>query len=162
MKILVITLILLLAAGCSHVISQEIRQTADPQPAYESLFTSPDSFIGRVVIIGGIIASSSNTTDGTYIEVVSRPLTYTGRPENTDTSFGRFLILYPGFLETSSYAKGREITAAGIVNGTKKQKLGEIDYKYLLIKAKEVYLFEKDSGRYYPPVHFGIGIFKGF
>ncbi|MDX9714833.1 MAG: Slp family lipoprotein [Dissulfurispiraceae bacterium] len=162
MKGLLIILMLMLASGCSHVISKDIRQTADPQPSHETLFGSPERFAGRVVIVGGIIASSSNTDEGTYIEVVSKPLTHTGRPEKTDATYGRFLILYPGFLETSSYSKNREITAAGTVNGIRKQKLGEIEYNYLFITAREIYLFEKDTDRYYPPVHFGIGIFKGF
>lgn len=162
MKKIILCIIVLLAAGCAHVISKEALTAAGPQPAADILFANPDNFIGKTVIVGGVIASTKNSADGTYIEVMSRPLSSTGKPQRTDTSYGRFIILYPGFLETTTYAKDREITTAGVVNGTKTQKLGELDYKYLLITAKEIYLFEKDTGAYYPPVHFGIGIFKGF
>ncbi|MCE5313267.1 MAG: Slp family lipoprotein [Nitrospiraceae bacterium] len=162
MKKAIICIIILLVAGCAHVISKEVLTSAGPQPPSEKLFANPDIFKGKTVIVGGVIASSKNTADGTYIEVVSKPLSSTGRPQKTDTSYGRFIIRYTGFLETSVYAKDREITVAGIVNGTKTEKLGEIDYRYLLITAREIYLFEKDSGSYYPPVQFGIGIFKGF
>jgi len=141
--------------GCAHVISKELRDRAYGEPPTSVLFKNPDEFKGRIVILGGVIVSSTNTNEGTYIEVLQKPLDYSGRPEDTDASFGRFIIFSDGYLETAVYSQGREITVAGEVMGKELLPLGEIQYPYPLIKSKELHLFEP---RYDIPIHFGIGI----
>jgi outer membrane lipoprotein len=145
--------------GCAHVISKELRERAYGEPPEPVLFRDPDAFKGRIVILGGVIVSSMNTEEGTYIEVLQKPLDYRGRPEDTDVSFGRFLILYKGYLDTAVYSQGREVTVAGEVMGKKVQPLGEIQYPYPLIKSNELHLIEP---RYGFPIRFGIGIYTAF
>jgi outer membrane lipoprotein len=50
------------------------------------------------------------------------------------------------------YNGGRKVTVAGEVRGKKIQRLGEIDYTYPLISAKEIHLWpvEKDERVYCP------------
>ena len=141
--------------GCAHVISKEWRDRAYGEPPTPALFKNPDEFKGRIVILGGVIVSSTNTNEGTYIEVLQKPLDYSGRPEDTDVSFGRFIIFSDGYLETAVYSQGREITVAGEIMGKELHPLGEIQYPYPLIKSKELHLFEP---RYSIPIQFGIGI----
>ncbi len=155
MKRFLLILIITSLFGCAHVVSKELREKAYGEPPPSVLLKDPDSFKGRIVILGGVIISSSNTEGGTYIEVLQKPLDYQGRPEDTDVSSGRFIIFYEGYLDTAVYSQSREVTVAGEVMGKKVRPLGEIQYPYLLIKSKETYLFEP---RYYMPVHFGIGI----
>lgn len=50
------------------------------------------------------------------------------RPINLDVSQGRFLGEYDGFLDSDIYAKGRQITLAGRVQGVKVMKLGQMEY----------------------------------
>ncbi|MGB9715690.1 MAG: Slp family lipoprotein [Thermodesulfovibrionales bacterium] len=158
MKSLVFSLILSIIItlfGWAHIVSDELRQKAYGEPPVPVLFKDPDLFKGRVVILGGVIVSSTNTKDGTYIEVLQKPLDYRGRPEDTDTSFGRFIILYEGYLDTAVYSQGREVTVAGEVMGKTIRPLEEIQYPYTLIKSIELHLLEP---RYNIPVQFGIGI----
>jgi outer membrane lipoprotein len=147
-----------LVVGCAHVVSKELREKAE-EIAPTALFKDPDAYKGRLVILGGLIVSSINTKEGTYIEVVQKPLDYRGRPSDTDTSHGRFIIFYDEYLDTAIYCQGREITAAGEVMGKRMRPLGEIQYPYLLIKSRELHLFEP---RYPVPVRFGIEIWKTF
>ncbi|NWF52646.1 MAG: Slp family lipoprotein [Nitrospirae bacterium] len=152
---LLILLTIITLFGCAHIVSDELRQKAYGEPPAYALFKDPDSYKGRIVILGGVIISSTNTKEGTYIEVLQKPLDYRGRPEDTDISFGRFIVLYEGYLDTAVYSQGREITVAGEVIGKTFRPLNEIQYPYLLIKSKEIHLLE---ARYNLPLHFGIGI----
>ncbi|MBI4687281.1 MAG: Slp family lipoprotein [Nitrospirae bacterium] len=159
MKRLFLVLTILSFLGCAHVISQELRQSADKGITPAELFKNPEGHKGKIVILGGAIVHSLNTSEGTYIEVLQKPLDSRGRPENTDISHGRFLILYDGYLDPAIYSTGREITVAGEVMGKKIQALGEIQYSYTLIKTRELHLLEPSAGI---PIIFGIEIWKSF
>lgn len=159
MKRLFLMLIIASLLGCAHVISQELRERADKELSFAALLKDPDRYAGRFVILGGIIASSANTEEGTYIEVVQNPLDFRGRPEYKDVSGGRFLILYEGYLDSAIYSQGKEVTVAGEVIGKRVLPLGEIQYTYPLIKSSEIHLFTPSYGI---PIRFGIDIYKTF
>ena len=157
-RIISVLIILIIFSGCAHVISKDIRILADKEIPALNYIREPDKYKGRIVILGGVIASSLNTVEGTYIEVIQKPLNYRGIPEDTDISYGRFLILYDGYLDTAIYSPGREITVAGEVLGKRIGRIGEMQYAYLLLKSKEIYLF-----KYRPlPIRFEIGIWHVF
>lgn len=158
-QFLLLTILLLFVAGCAHVVSDKMRSMQDRDISLTQLFRQPELYKGRIVIMGGIIAGSLNTEEGTYIEVVEKPLDYLGRPEDTDRSLGRFLILHDGYIDTAIYARSRKVTVAGEVVGEKKRPLGEMVYRYTLIKSKELHLIR--PGRRFP-VFFEIGIWKSF
>jgi outer membrane lipoprotein len=157
-SILIFTL-LLLVTGCAHVVSDEMRSQVDEGIPIALIFEHPEDYIGKIVILGGDIASSRNTQEGTYIEVVEKELDSRGRPMYSDRTHGRFIILHEGFLDTAIFATGRYVTVAGEVIGNKVLPLGEIDYSYLFIKSRELHLVQPGEG---VPVHFGIGIWHGF
>lgn len=156
-KILFIILLLSLIS-CAHVVSKEAREIAI-KVNDEKLLKNPNEYVGSIVILGGVIASSINTEEGTYIEVVQKPLDSRGRPQDRDVSYGRFIIYYEGYLDTAIYTTGREITVVGEVLGKKTRQLGQIMYPYLLLKGRELYLFEP---RRPLPISIGIGIWKTF
>ncbi len=155
MKRFFLLLLITFLSGCAHVISGELREKASGEPPPSVLLKDPDTYKGRIVILGGVIVNSMNTKEGTYIEVLQKPLDSRGRPEDTDVSHGRFIIFHEGYLDTAVYSQGRTITVAGEVIGKKIHPLGEIQYPYLLVKDEEIHLLES---RYDIPVHFGIGI----
>ncbi len=159
MKKLSLILIIMTLLGCAHVISKEIRERVDKGVNPEALLKDPESYKGKFIILGGVIISSRNTDEGTYLEVLERPLDSLERPEATDKSRGRFIILYEGYLDSAVYSKGREVTVAGEVMGKMARPLGEMEYPYLLIKSKELHLLESRSGF---PIRFEIGVFHTF
>ena len=158
-KIILTSIALTLLLGCGHVVSREMRKSVDREITAPALFKDPDAHKGRIVMLGGIIASSKNTEEGTYLEVVEKPLDFRGGPKDTDISHGRFLILYDGYLDTVIYKEGREVTVVGEVLGKKIRQLGEAQYPYPMIRSKELYLFEESRRM---PVSFGIGVFHTF
>jgi len=158
-RFIIVFIITSLAAACAHVVSKQVRTRAVPQISIPSLFADPDAFIGETVILGGTIAGSRNTGEGTYLEVVEKMLDYRGRPKYTDRSLGRFLVFHEGFIDSAIYARGRHVTVAGEVLGKKVQPLGEINYSYVFIKALELHMVQPGGGF---PVHIGIGVSSSF
>jgi outer membrane lipoprotein len=152
-------IVISLVSGCAHVVSKDLRDAAEKAVPVIELFRNPVAYQGRIFILGGTIVNSSNSPEGTYIEVIEKPLDYRGRPEHTDISRGRFIVLYEGYLDPSIFSSGRAITVAGEVLGTKVRQLGQIEYPYLFMKSRGLYLLKPE---YDLPVHFGIGIWHSF
>ncbi len=148
-----------LIAGCAHVVSKDLRDKAEKTVPVSELFRNPDTYKGRIFILGGTIVSSANTQEGTYIEVIEKPLECRDRPRYTDLTRGRFIVFYEGYLDTAIFSQGRNVTVAGEIMGTKVRPLGEIDYHYLLLKSRGLYLLQPD---YDIPVQFGIGMSHSF
>jgi outer membrane lipoprotein len=158
-RISLILALVFFMSGCAHVISQQLREQADKELTAEMLFKNPEAYKGKVVILGGIIVSTHNREKGTYVEVLQTPLDNRGRPEDTDFSYGRFIFVYDEYLDSAIFLKGKSITVGGKVIGKTTRPLGEIEYTYPLIYAREVHLFGQKSDF---PLFFSIGVYSGF
>lgn len=141
----VVVLLSLMSTGCAHVISQEIRNQVDEGITFRQASQNPDAYKGKVVVWGGAIINTTHQKEGTLIEVLQKPLDMDGRPEDGDRTEGRFLVFHKGFMDDAVFAKGRRITVAGEVTGSRKMPLGEIEYTYPLIVTKEVHLWPDRS-----------------
>lgn len=64
----------------------------------------------------------------------------------------------PGFYDPSSYAEGREVTVVGDLHGDRTQKVGEFEYRYPVVAAQAVHLWEE---RRQPRMQPGVGISIG-
>src|SRR5262245_357636 len=70
---LLIGCLALVGVGCTHVISDTLRQQAQPPVPFAELRVNPEAFRGRTVIAGGEIIETVNLRDSTRIEVLQRP-----------------------------------------------------------------------------------------
>lgn len=132
--------------GCSYAISPDMTKRADRTISFEKLYADPQTYAGRIVILGGVIGRIENLKKGTLIEIVQKELDYWGKPQRTDKTGGRFLVLHPGYLDVMIYAPGREITVAGEVSGTEQKALGEVIADYPLILFREMKLWPRQAG----------------
>lgn len=151
---MIIVCIVIGGAGCASVISQDLLQRADRTIRFQDLREQPGLYEGKIVLLGGMIVSTKNQPAGTLIEIVQKPLDFEKRPISGDTTFGRFLALYDGYLDPAIYAEGRDVTVAGPVIGLREQPLGEITYSYPLVRAQEIHLWAvrtEDRAYPYPP-----------
>jgi outer membrane lipoprotein len=144
--------VLFFVNGCAPVISKQLRQQVAKDLTLGAVSINPDAYKGKIVLWSGVIVSSVNLKEGTIIEVLQKPADIQGKPKDVDESEGRFLALYHGYLDVVIYNEGRKVTVAGQVQGEKIQPLGEIDYTYPLISAKEIHLWppKKEERVYYP------------
>ncbi len=151
---LILSLILGTASGCAPVISNNLMQQIDPSVTFEKAFDDPELVKGITILWGGDIVSTRNLKEGTLIEVVQKPLDRGKKPWRGDRSGGRFLALYDGFLDGEIYAKGRAVTVAGVIKGSRAQPLDEIEYTYPLISIKEIHLWPPlQDPPFGPPPH---------
>jgi outer membrane lipoprotein len=138
--------------GCAPVISEQLREQVSRELTLSVVAKAPEAHKGETVLWSGVIISSVNLKEGTIIEVLQKPADMQGKPKDVDESQGRFLALYSGYLDVAIYSQGRKVTVAGKIQGKKIQRLGEIEYTYPLISAKEVHLWSvaKEDRVYYP------------
>lgn len=108
-----------------------------------------------VVRWGGTIAAVSNREDVTVLEVVSRPLRSSGRPERGDVTDGRFLARVDEFLDPEIVRRGRDITVTGRVTGTEAGRVGESDYVYAVVEVDDYRYWKPEVRVAVPPGYVG-------
>jgi outer membrane lipoprotein len=137
--------------GCAHVISKETLKEVDQGISFEELSKDPGKYLGKTVLLGGVIVKTENKKDGTLLEIYQTELDSYEAPINTDVSQGRFLAMDKRFLDSEIYRAGRKVTVAGVVNGVESIKLGEIDYPYPYLMIKEIHLWKEELRLRYGP-----------
>jgi outer membrane lipoprotein len=158
MHILIFILTTLIIAGCTSVITDEVRSVVDEAAGIEEVLIRPDRYRGTTVLWAGIIINTENFDDHTVIEVLQKPADYQGRPKDVDISKGRFLARTENFLDPAIYSIGREITVAGKVQGIETAPVGEYNYTYPVISITELHLWpvvtEPIYNYYYYPSYY--------
>ncbi len=111
----------------------------------------------RRVIWGGRIVDARNLADSTELVVLGFPLDRSQRPRIREQPVGRFIVRYPGYLETGVYAPDRLVTVDARVVARESRPVGEASYLYPVASARAVHLWPED-GDQRPDVRFGVGI----
>ena len=140
---------LLILVGCSGpVISTEIRREVMPVAGLAEVQKNPKKFENNTIIIGGeVISVINHANQVTTLLVLDRPLDDNERPEAWENSQGRFMVHTSDFLDPKVYVKGREVTVAGIVTGIEMAPVGKANYPYVVLTARQIYLW---PWRYHP------------
>ena len=146
--VFIICILSSLILSCAHVISKEHRDAAVKDLRFKQLIINTDAYLNNMFIFWGIIAETKITSKGTEIEVLQSPLDRSGNITDRDVSEGRFIITTTKYLDPLIYRKGRAITIAGVLTGSKKRLIDEIEYAYPVFDAREIYLFKEE--RYFP------------
>ncbi|MCK9418902.1 MAG: Slp family lipoprotein [Nitrospirae bacterium] len=123
--------------------------------SFQELKKEPEKFKGTWVMLGGMIITSKNTKEGTLLEILQKPLDTDGRPLETDSTEGRFLVQSDTFLDSAVYHEGRPITVVAEAFGLKELPLDDIRYQYPLLIVKDLHLWGPSQG---PRFFFGIGV----
>jgi outer membrane lipoprotein len=147
---------LLFAAGCTGVISSEMRHQSREDLTFPMVLQNPTAYIGETVILGGVIIQTINRQEGTEIVVLETPLDYQEMPRDAEYSRGRFIGRVSGYLDPEVYKQGKKITLAGEIIGKETRPLGQIQYAYPLIQIRELHLWT-EVVRYSPygPYYWG-------
>jgi len=128
-------------AGCATPVPGPIRQPVPGAPGVGEVRARPQAYTGRRVRWGGTIATVDNRKQGTWVEVVSRPLDRDGRPKETDATSGRFMARVPGFLDPAVYAAGRAFTVNGVIEGVVRKDIGQYPYRFPVVRADHYHLW---------------------
>ena len=146
-----ITFSLVLLLGCAPVLRQDLIQQGIREFALSDLIERPDLHKGRLFILGGIVASTKVTDQGSVIEAIYVPVNARGYLQGTGSSQGRFLAYLPknrGLLDPLIYREEREITIAGEFREVRTGRLDETDYTYPVFEIIDIHLWQ--ASYYYP------------
>jgi outer membrane lipoprotein len=144
---LILPPLLLLLGACSSPIPELIRTPPEGNPPLALVRAEPEQHLGARIRWGGTITKVQNREAETRIEIVARDLAGDGEPRNIDYSEGRFIALFPLFLDPAIYAEGRNLTVLGTVQGSSEEQLGSMRYRYPLVKVEAHYLWPKPIPR---------------
>ncbi len=141
--------------GCAPAFPKEALERVDRNITFKELQKDPDKLLGSWVMVAGVIISTKTTKDGSFVEVLQKPIDRDGRPLDTDATDGRFIAQTKEFLDEAVYHPGRLVSVIGEVAGKKIMPIDEIMYQYPLLTAKALHLWKPSSG---PRFFFSIGV----
>ncbi len=144
-----------MTAGCAPPFPRETLDKVNRNVTFQELKKEPEKFKGTWVMLGGMIVASKNTKEGMLMELLQKPLGSNGKPLETDSTEGRFLVQSDTFLDSAVYHEGRLITVVAEVIGRKELPLDDIVYPYPLLMLKDLHLWDPSEG---PRFFFGIGV----
>ena len=152
--------LLLLLTACASAPSFNTLDV-DPLLTPQKVTANPQPATGKVVQWGGTIVSTTNLQDSTQIEVLAYPLDSDERPKSDGTAQGRFILERTGYLEPATYAAGRQVTVVGKVSGTRTGRVGEANYVYPVVGARQLYLWPLERTYGGSSTFFNIGVGGG-
>jgi outer membrane lipoprotein len=147
-----------LCAGCStpyqNTLPPALAEHIEHSLTFPQLKESPDSFKGKLVILGGQVLAAKRLKDSTRLTILQLPLMNEQEPTTELTqSQGRFIAEQQEFLDPATVPSGSRITLVGEVSGSVSQSLDETIYTYptLIIKHFKVWSgYPSDYDRYGP------------
>lgn len=148
---LILLLSLAAVAGCAHVLPQEALQKVDPLADFARVKENPEAYVGKTLLLGGLIVDVAVDREGSTLEVLRYHLDRWGDPREPDQEGGRFLARTDRFLDPALYQAGRFVTLTGTVTGKETKPLGGAQYTYPVFRIGALYLWDRyDRGYYYP------------
>ncbi|MBS0151976.1 MAG: Slp family lipoprotein [Nitrospira sp.] len=132
--------ILIAACSSQRVVPESLEPLVDRTVGFRELLTDPESYQGRVVVLGGVILKAKRLKAGTQIELLQLPLDTRERPIlDRRQSQGRFLAIQQEFLDPATIVEGSTMTIAGEVSGGKTDYLDDVEYRYPVVIIKHLH-----------------------
>jgi len=111
--------------GCSTVPRQYVRM-AEPNATLTALTTNPETYRGKVVLLGGTIIEEEEIEQYLWLHVINRPLDQDykpHRPSDTDgADAGYYWVTVPKQKLPHQYRHWARMTIVGRVSGTQGSK----------------------------------------
>lgn len=160
----------LIALGCSSSpvrIPETLEPHIDQNLTFTEVLASPESYKGRLILLGGEILKAKRLKEGTQVELLQLPLNEDQEPTTDLTrSEGRVLVLHQEFLDPATLTPGMLVTFVGEVSGAIIEKMAEVDYRYPTLTVKHWHVwspatFDDRRGWPYFGVYGGMGVDGG-
>lgn len=151
-KVFSLIFLIFLVAGCATQPPASIRHIPTTKVSVAQVRADFERFKGAEVRWGGEIVYVENRANDTWIEVVSRTLGNSGRPNEGGYSDGRFIASFKGFADPVVYQTGQQLTVLGEVQGLSRRTIGEYEYAYPVVSVTGSYLWQPEPEVRYEPV----------
>lgn len=139
---------IILFSGCSsqRIVPESMEPLVDRTVSFRDLLASPESYHGRVLVLGGEVLKAKQLRDSTQIELLQLPLEDGEEPSlDRQQSQGRFLASQQEFLDPATVAEGTRVTIVGEVSGAKTDRLDDVKYRYPTLIVKHLYAWPVQS-----------------
>ena len=133
--------ILLLISALAGCAGSECRTPVGNPSVTPSVVSATGTHIGDLVEWGGTLVETRHLENRTELELVAYPLGSCGLPNIESGQIGRFIIVFPDFLETADYKAGRQVSAAGRIEGIREGRLGDANYSFPVLESHQVHLW---------------------
>jgi len=162
MKIRISLFLFLSLSACSN-----LPPAIEDPPAIDISYPQASSDVARYKGMparwGGVIIEVQNEQTYSRLQVMSYPLNSYGRPMLNKPHQGRFYLHSREFLDPAIYAKDREVTAAGLLNGDQALTIGNKLLRLPVLDVDRIHLWPEYehipyfyNGGYYPyPGYYG-------
>jgi outer membrane lipoprotein len=147
-RVIAIGIVSLLLASCAPVLDRQLMREGQRDVSFDELRSNPDAYKGRLYILGGLIAETRFTEQGSQLEVLAVPVDSYGYLKERERSTGRFLAVLPknkALLDPLVYKTGREVVLAGEFLEIRKGKIDEMAYEYPVFEIRQIHLFEEQQ-----------------
>jgi outer membrane lipoprotein len=152
--------LLLLAACAPAPIYKTTSGTVKALPM--QVAQSPEQYGKGEVIWGGSVVNVHNFPDHTEMEILGYPLDSSQRPQPNAQGVGRFIAVFPGYLESFNYPNGSLVTLSGQLSGSRAGSVDQAPYTYPLVTVAQSHLWTQDELRQgHPNISFGVGVGVG-
>jgi len=130
-------------AYAPRAIPDDLKTGLSEGLSFKDIILDPKSAAGKRVLLGGVIIEARLLQEKTTLVVLQMPLDQHDRPVKNDQSEGRFLLEWGGrFLDPAIYKAGRELSVIGEITEERIEKIGEMDYRYPVVSASHIYLWQ--------------------
>ena len=136
----------MLLTGCGSVLSKDALSGVNYEVEYSRLKASPDNYMGKTVILGGLILENQVTDDGSTLEILKYSLDKRDEPQDPDEEGGRFLAHSTRLLDPSIYKAGKLVTLTGTLRAIEVRPLQKANYHYPVFEIGELYLWSEGIG----------------
>jgi len=152
---------LLLVAACAPApIYKTASGAVTAAPA--EVAHAPEQYGNGTVIWGGSIVGVHNFPDHTEMEVLGYPLDSSQRPKPNGQGLGRFIAIFPGYLEAFNYPNGALVTLTGQLSGSRAGTVDQAAYTYPVVSVAQSHRWTPDELRQgHPNISFGVGVGVG-
>ncbi len=130
---------LVLLSGCSSIPANLDSQAPNLISDYRQWNQTTE--LQTPIRLGGVIAKVDNLADRTRIEVVNLPISSKGKPDIDQEPDGRFVAYVDGFADPVKLSEGRLITVLGRAKGVEEGKVGEFDYRFMVMDQGSYHLW---------------------
>lgn len=120
-------------------VPSELATQLDSSIRFVDLQETPANYVGRVVMLGGIVLGAKRTETQTEIEILELPVGPNGPlTEDRTRSKGRFIAVQSAFVDPATLPLGTPVSIIGAMTGSTTKPLDEGEFTYPVLETKHI------------------------
>lgn len=123
--------------GCMQPFSKDVMAIVERDRTFPVVIEKPRTYIGSVVLWGGIVDEALSAPGETRLLVIQNPLDAKGYPQ-TDVTYGVFSAFTPRALDPLVYRKGTLVTIAGAIDRVEEEEQGPTKYQRPVLRVIDI------------------------